>query len=117
VPASRGAGECARVELAGALAKPAQARVDVAGDRNDLDVLASGAQLRGAARASRADARAGGERVERGRPAEHVLGGGAGRCAEQGEASWQLLRDVLRGVHGEVDGALQERLLEPSHPA
>ena len=96
-----GAGEHERVEAA--LAELAQARVDVAAHRHHLQVLARGPQLRGAAHAAGAHARPGGQLLQAGGAAQHVLGRRARRRAEQRQTLGQLAGDVLGGVHREVD--------------
>src|SRR5207302_10312979 len=62
-----------RVDLAGG--ELAQARVDVAAQLDYLEILARGAQLRGAAQAARADAGSQREVLDAARAPEHVLDG------------------------------------------
>ena len=103
------------VELA--LREEAQARIDVAAHRDDVEVLARRAQLGGAADAARADAGARRQRSEVGRPAKHILDARPRGRPQQCQAVRELAGEVLGRVHSEVDLTGEQRVLDRVHPA
>ena len=104
-----------RVRLTvGQLAQPG---VDVAAQLDDLEILARGAQLSGAAQAARPHAGARGQRSQRRGAADRVAGIGPGRDGHELKALGQLGGHVLARVHGEVDLAGEQRALELGDPA
>ena len=97
-----GARQHERVELA--VGELAQAGIDVPAYRHDLEILARRAQLRSAPKllelATRAPALSASSPSA---PHSTSCSRGPRRCPEQFQAVGQLARDVLGGVHGEVD--------------
>jgi hypothetical protein len=92
----------------------AHAGGDVAADGDDLEGGVEASCQRAAAQAPGAEAGAGGERGEReaGRGHQRVAGILARRGAGDDEAGWAEGGQILHAVHGEIDGAVEQALLD-----
>ncbi len=110
-----GEGQHDRVVVAGG--EPAEPRVDVAPELEDLEVAPQRPELRGAAQRARPDPGAVGEVREPGRAAQRVPRVGPRRHRGDDDPVRELRGDVLGRVHGEVDVAAEQRRVDLAHPA
>ena len=114
-PLEAGVGEHECIRLAGR--ELAEAGVDVAAERDDLEVLTCGQQERAPAQAPGAHPCAGGKDLHRRRAAQGVARVGAGRHRDDLQTLRQLAGDVLGGMHRHVRLAVEQHALERGHPA